>query len=411
MDMERGVVKLSGFFMVYFIYLGLATFGSKYFAEIGLMESQIGILTSGPAIIYMCFMPMWGAIFDRARVKKYVLALVTVLAGVLLMGVDALTDFSRVDSVTGRLAGDATRFLPLFALLTVFAIFNQPVIPNSTSIAIEHAQNVGKTFGPIRMMGTVGYQIGVLLVGIICTVSLRRLYTYQGIAMICAGALAMMLPDVKGHQHGGKKISPLATLKDKRIRVLLAMIFVAAWSTMFYQALFGAFLDSMGITNRISSMITWLSVVLEIPMLFFSARLLRLQGVWGWLRIGFLVNGLRWLGFFAASRMGSWQLLLLAQIPAVTATACLEFFPQLYVGKIIAPELSSSAQTMINITIFGFGRVVGGLLGGFISQAIGLDTMYLVLGIILLASTTVVWPVCGRMSREDATAAKEGKNA
>lgn len=404
--MNRGIARLSGFFLVYFIYLGLGTFGSKYFAEIGLTESQIGILTSGPAIISMCFMPMWGAIFDRARVKKYVLVLVIILAGALLMGVDALTDFTKVDAATGRIAGEATRFLPLFGLLTLFAIFNQPVIPNSTSIAIEYARSVDKTFGPIRMMGTMGYQLGVLLVGMICAVSLRRLYTYQGIAMIFAGFIALTLPNVQGHQYGGKKISPLATLKDKRIRVLLAMIFVASWSTMFYQALFGAFLDSMGISNRISSMITWVSVVLEIPMLFFSSKLLRLRGVWGWMRIGFLVNGIRWIGFFAASRLGSWPLLLLAQIPAVTATACLEFFPQLYVGEIIAPELSSSAQSMINITIFGLGRVVGGLLGGFISQAIGLDTMYLALGMILLIATTVVWPMCGKMAREDAEIAK-----
>jgi PPP family 3-phenylpropionic acid transporter len=406
MIMNRGIARLSGFFLVYFIYLGLGTFGSKYFAEIGLTESQIGILTSGPAIISMCFMPMWGAIFDRARVKKYVLVLVIILAGALLMGVDALTDFTKVDAATGRIAGEATRFLPLFGLLTLFAIFNQPVIPNSTSIAIEYARSVDKTFGPIRMMGTMGYQLGVLLVGMICAVSLRRLYTYQGIAMIFAGFIALTLPNVQGHQYGGKKISPLATLKDKRIRVLLAMIFVASWSTMFYQALFGAFLDSMGISNRISSMITWVSVVLEIPMLFFSSKLLRLRGVWGWMRIGFLVNGIRWIGFFAASRLGSWPLLLLAQIPAVTATACLEFFPQLYVGEIIAPELSSSAQSMINITIFGLGRVVGGLLGGFISQAIGLDTMYLALGMILLIATTVVWPMCGKMAREDAEIAK-----
>lgn len=405
--MDRGVIKLSVFYFVHFIYLGCSVLGSKYFAEIGLSESQIGILTSGPSIISMCFMPLWGAIFDRTRVKKYILATVCVVAGLLLFGVDGLTDFTKVDSVTGRLMADATKFLPLLALLVVFAILNQPIVPNSSAIAIEHAQSVGRTFGPIRMMGTVGYQLGVLLVGIICTTSLRHLFTYQAIAMIAAGVWALTLPNVKGHQHGGKKITPFAALKDKRICVLIVMIFVASWSTMFYQALFGAFLDSMGVSNRISSIITWLSVVLEIPMLFFSTKLLHFKGVWGWMRIGYLVNGLRWVGFFVAARMGSWPILLLAQIPAVTAAACLEFFPQLYVGEIIAPELSSSAQSLISITIFGLGRIIGGLLGGFISQAIGLDTMYLTLGIILLAATTVVWPICGKMARADAALAKE----
>lgn len=404
--MKHGTLRLSAFFMVYFIYLGFNTFGSKYFAEIGLSESQIGLLTSGPAIISMCFMPMWGAIFDRARLKKAVLALVVIIAGLMLLAVDSMTDFTMLDPATGRIAAEATKFLPLFGILTVFAIFNQPIIPNATSIAIEYSQSIGKTFGPIRMMGTVGYQFGVLLVGIICAVSLRHMFTYQAIALVLSAVVALTLPKVQGHQYGAKKVSPLATLKDRRIRILLIMLFVSGCSTMFYQSLFGAFLDSMGVSNTISSVITWISVVLEIPMLLFSTKLLHVQGVWGWLRIGYVINGVRWLGFFAAARLGSWPLLLVSQIPAVTATACLEFFPQLYVGEIIAPELSSSAQSMINITIFGFAKVVGGLIGGVISQAIGLDTMYLAFGVILLAASSVVWPLCGKLKKADDAAAK-----
>ena len=399
--MKRGMLRLSTFFMVYFIYLGFNNFGSKYFAEIGLSEGQIGLLTSGPAIISMCFMPMWGAIFDRAKLKKVVLAIVTLLAGLLLLLVDSMTDFSQLDPITGRIAADATKFLPLFGILTIFAIFNQPIIPNSSSISIEYAQSIGKTFGPIRMMGTVGFQLGVLAVGLICALTLRHLYTYQAIALILAAAVALFLPNVQGHQHGGKKISPFATLKEKRIRLLLIMLFISGCTTMFYQSLFGAFLSFMNVSNGISSIITWVSVALEIPMLLFSSQIMKIQGVWDWLRIGYVLNGIRWVGFFAAARLGSWPLLLISQLPAVTATACLEFFPQLYVGEIIAPELSSSAQSMINITIFGFGKVAGGLIGGVISQAIGLDSMYLICGILLLAASTVVWPLCGKLKRAD----------
>ena len=399
---DRGIVSLSAFYVIYYAYLGIATFGSKYFAEIGLNESQIGVLTSAPALISMCFMPMWGSAFDRARVKKRVLALVVALSALILLGVDALTDFGRVDSATGRVMAQATKFWPLFGLLTASMIFGQPVLASAASIAIEYTQTAQKSYGPIRMLGTAGYQVGVLLVGAICAVSLRHLYTYQALVMLGAAAAALTLPNIRGRQTGAKKLSAFVTLRDRRVRTLLAMTFVATCSTMFYQSLFGAFLESMGISNAISSIITWVSVILELPVLFFATRLYNMKGVWGWMRIGFVLNAIRWIGFFISARAGSWQLLMLFQIPAVSAMACFEFFPQLYLGRIAAPELSSSAQSMLNITSFGAAKVVGGLLGGFISQKIGLDMMYLVFGVILTFASVAIWPVCRRMTYDDA---------
>ena len=204
-----------------------------------------------------------------------------------------------------------------------------------------------------------------LLIGLICAHSLRYLYTWQALAIFAAALIALTLPRVGGHQYGGEKISPLRVLKEKRCRLLLAMVFIGTCTSMFYQSFFGAFTQQMGLSNTMTSVITWISVALEIPMLYFAQRMMRWRSIWQWVLIGYVVTGLRWLGFFLAARMNSAGMLIAAQIPAVTVLACFEFLPSLYLGSIVAPELSSSAQTILNLTSFGVARFFGGLLGGY----------------------------------------------
>jgi len=401
MGKRMGIITLSVFYCIYFTYMGFSIFASKYFAEIGLNESQIGILSSVPALISMCFMPMWGAISDRLRLKKLVVAFTIFASGATLLLVDGLTDFSKIDAVTGALASDATKFWPLVVLLTVNSVFAQPVMPNATSIALEYTASVGRTYGPIRMLGTVGYQIGALLTGMILVGSLRYLYAWQAGIVLFSGFLALTLPNVSGHQHGGTKVSPMDVIKDRRVRRLLIMILVACSTTMFYQSFFGAFMEKLGVSNRMSSVITWVSVALEIPLLLFSSKIMKLRSVWQWMSIALVITGIRWIGFWVCAQTGSKVLLFIFQIPAVMVLACFEFFPSLYVGSIIAPELSSSAQNILNLVSFGIARFIGALLGGFVSQKIGMETMFMINGILLLAAAVVFWPMCRRMHKED----------
>ncbi len=396
---KGGMFTLSAYYFVVFIAMGFSTFASKYFAQIGLSGSQIGLLTSVPALVSMFFMPMWGALADRARYKKLVVAGTLSLAAVFLFLVDGVTDFTRLDFAAPD-AG-ATRFLPLLLILVANAFFGQAANPTATAIALEYTEVRGKSFGPIRMMGTVGYQVGALAIGFICVTSLRHLYTYQAFGFLAGGLVALSMPNVRGHQFGVRKVSPFRALKDRRFLLVLGLVLIGTCTTMFYISFFGAYLEEMGVSNRIASIITWISVFLEIPLLFFATQIMRRLSVWQWFIVGYALTGIRWLGFVLAHDLGSWQLLLVAQIPAVTAMACFEFFPALYIGRIIAPELSGSAQTLLTLTSFGVAKVLGSLLGGFVSDWVGMRNIFLCFGILLLAAAALLFPLCRRLTRAE----------
>jgi PPP family 3-phenylpropionic acid transporter len=396
---KGGMFTLSAYYFVVFIAMGFSTFASKYFKQIGLSGSQIGLLTSVPALISMFFMPMWGALADRMRYKKLVVAGTLSLAAVFLLLVDGVTDFTRLDFN----APDAstTRFLPLLLILIANAFFGQASNPTATAIALEYTGEHGKSFGPIRMIGTLGYMFGALAIGFICATSLRHLYTYQAFGFLAGGLVALSMPNIRGHQFGARKVSPFKALKDRRVLLVLGLVLIGTCTTMFYLSFFGAYLEEMGVSNLVASIITWMSVVLEIPLLFFATRIMRRLSIWQWFIVGYALTGVRWLGFVIARDLGSWPLLIVAQIPAVTAMACFEFFPALYIGKIIAPELSGSAQTLLTLTSFGVAKVFGSLLGGFVSDRVGMRNIFLFFGIVLLAAAALLFPLCRRLTRAE----------
>ena len=390
---HTGAVTLSVFYIVFFVLNGFTTFASKYYAEIGLTVSQIGVLTSLPTLFGMALMPLLGVLSDRAKRKKALVSCLLALTGAAYLLVDSLTDFS--------LPQPATRFLPLLALLSLSQALIQPVTPICSAISIEYMESIGKSFSQIRMMGTIGHQLGVLLVGAFFVYSLRYLYTWTAYSLFAAALLALAFPPVEGHQHGKAKVSPRVLLRDKRVRALLGLVMIGTTTSLFYNSFISAFLGEMQVDNRISSLIVFLAVIPEIPLFFFAEKIMRKFSIWKWQMIGFVLNGIRWIGLYAASRLGSWPLVVVAQLVAVSAMFCFEFFPALYLSRIVAPELSSSAQTLLTLCSFGLARAVGCLAGGWLAGSIGIRGVFLVWGVMLLAAAAILRRPVAKLARED----------
>ena len=78
---DRKLLSLYLFFTVYFVGQGLTTYAPKFFGEIGLADSQIGLISAIPAFVALFVQPIWGMLSDRARYKRNVLAAALVIGG------------------------------------------------------------------------------------------------------------------------------------------------------------------------------------------------------------------------------------------------------------------------------------------------------------------------------------------
>ena len=379
----RGYIPMYAFYILYFIYLGTSSFQSRYFSEIGMTDSQIGLISSIPAIAGLAAQPIWGTFSDRVKYKRSILIIGSAAAGIALF-----------------ITGFFSSFLPVLIGMTVITVALIAVIPTANSIALEYSSTL---LGPLRMTGTMGYQVGAVLLGFILTTSLHGLMQIMGILMILCALLARLEPPIEGHQHGREKVSYISVFKDKKILFLLITLLICTTTTQYYNTFFVKMLGDLGFDNSTTGIITFVSIFFEIPFLYFSHKLYKKATLWTWLLVGMAINAVRFtcLGFAE-----SLPLILLINIPTVTVMGCFEFFPALYLNDAVNEKLKGSAQSALNLTFAGGAKLLGSLLGGFLGDTYGLQTGFICCGCILAAAFIVFFIPCRRLAKTEKRPAK-----
>ena len=375
----KGYVPMYSYYILFFMYMGFSTFQGRYLGEeLGMSDSQIGLISSLPAVVAMFTQPVWGMLSDRLKFKRTVLIIGTTVAGIAYF-----------------FTGFAKGFLPVLLGLIVTSVSLVTVIPTSNSIALEYNRSV---MGPLRMTGTIGFQIGALTVGFIFVTGLKGLFqTLGGILILCA-LLAFFEPPIEGHQHGREKVSYAAVFKNKKISFLLLLVLIACITSQYYNTFFVKMLGDLGFTTSQSGVITFFSILLEIPFLFFSMKIYKKCTMWTWMLIGFGINAVRFtlLGF-----VDTMAEVLLVNIPTVTVMGCFEFFPALYLNDAVNKELKGSAQSALSLVTAGGAKIIGSIIGGALGDAYGLGTGFMCCGAILAVAFIVFFIPCRKFAKAE----------
>ena len=386
MAKDRRLYTLHLFFATYFVATGMTAFVPKLYGEIGLSDGRIGLISAVTATAGLFMQPVWGVLADRAKYKRTVVAVSLALAG--------CTCFLVLPA--------AGSFLPLLLVLTLYGILCLPAMPVGNAIAIEYTAQHGCAFGPVRMMGTVGYQAGILATGFILAASLRPLYPAMGVMLLLAAGAALILPAVQGHQHRRERVSLSAFLQDRRLLLLMAVVFLGHIGHQFNLSFFSKHLGDLGISNAVAGVISTLSVALEIPFLLVGDRLMKRLSIWTWLTLGLVIGTIR---FALLSVLTAPWAIVLAQSLSIAHLACFEFFPMIYLGQAASPELQASAQSVLQMISFGVARIVGSLAGGLIADAMGIPAVYGICGALMLVTALIFWEPMRRQRKTDGTAA------
>lgn len=367
--------------LIYFLGLGASTFLPKLYGEMGLSNSQIGVLSSIPTVFALVLMPMFGTMSDRVSQKRYLL-----LALLLLL------------AASNVLAYYSEGFLLLFVATALYTIFSNAVRPITAAISLEYTRQIGKQYGPIRLFGSVGYQLGALLVGMVMSHSLRNLYPLMAVTTVLTAATVLIMPDVKGHQHNRQKVPFTRIFADGHLRWLYLLILLCGVGYQFHSSFFTKYLGDLGMSNSVISWITVLGVMAELPFFFFGDRIARLTNIWNWMLIGMLMCGLRWIGqAYATDALP----IILLQIPGVAIIACLDFFPSIYLSRKVSDEQLGTAQSLLTLTTFGAARVIGGLIGGKVCEYVSIPTVFLANGVLLLAVCALLWRPTRRLIQKE----------
>jgi predicted MFS family arabinose efflux permease len=254
-----------------------------------------------------------------------------------------------------------------------YSLLFGPTITLTNAIALAHLKNASKEFGKVRVGGTLGWFVALGILSIWRATShdiiTGDLFLLSGGFAAVLGLYSFSLPATRPSETAGGVpfFQALALLRDRNFLLFGICSFVLGLTLDFYYIFMSAFLgtprnmDGVGLASGGVPLMMMLPQVSEIFVMSTLGATLPRLGIKRALLIGFGA----WIARFA----------ILAMNPNIAAAAvalllhgfCFVFVfavASLYVNEVAHSDIRASAQALVTIGLFGFGRFFGSQLAG-----------------------------------------------
>ncbi|HEY9127988.1 MAG TPA: nucleoside permease [Acidobacteriaceae bacterium] len=345
-------------FLEYFIWGGwYVTFTTWLSQTLHFTDTQAGVAAGATTIGAMISPFFVGLIADRFFATQRLLAVLHILGGVVLF-------------ISARQTG----FTGLYSLVLLYCLCYMPTMALTNSLAFRQMRDPQTEFGPIRVMGTVGWIIAGLTIGYLKIEATAMPVEIAAGSSIVMGLYCLTLPHTPPLKSGQgatglSAIFPMEAVKllgERSMAIFAIASFLICIPLQFYYAFTNRFLNQIGVANAAGKMtggqISELLCMLLIP--FFFRRL----GVKYMLVAGMLAWVVRY-ALFAYGDPGPrvWMLWLGIILHGI----CYDFFfvtGQIYIDRKARPELRAAAQGLITFLTYGAGMFVGSWISGAVVE-------------------------------------------
>jgi len=344
-------------FLEYFIWgAWYVTFGTWLSVSLHFTGQQIGVAAGATAVGAMVAPFLVGLVADTFFATQWVLAVLHLVGAILLFA-----------------ASRTATFGPLYVTVLFYCLAFMPTLALTNSLAFRQMSDPKAEFGPIRVLGTLGWIVAGLVIG-----SLRWEPTARPIQLAAAASVLMAVycftlpatpPLARDSGSGLKGIFPreaISLLSERSMAVFAAASFLICIPLQFYYAFTNLFLNESGVRNSAGQMtggqMSELLCMLLIPWFFrrLGVKYMLIAGMSAWV--------LRYV-LFAFGNAGPRMSML--WIGIVLHGICYDFFfvtGQIYIDRKALPALRAAAQGLITFLTYGLGMFVGSWLSGAVVQ-------------------------------------------
>ncbi len=360
-------------YFCYYMAIGaFLPFINLYYDRIGLNGVQIGTLSALPVLVMSPVAPLWGLIADTFRLHR------GLLRGALLLAPLAIFLLSRT-----------THYPALVALVLVYAVVSAPIIPLLDSAALEASERHQRSYGELRVWGTIGWALSTWLVGtLIHRFDIYWLF-YSYLAFMGFTLLSSIFQPARMKTLQSPLQYSLRRLITNRVLLLFLFgIFLLTITTGGVNYFFSLYMDRIGADERLIGLAWTIAAISEVPVMIWSGFIMRNIQARGLLLLAFIVYILRWLLYSFISAPG-W--VLVVQLLHGLSFASFLVGGVTYINAYTPEGLSTSAQAIFNAVSFGIGPFVGALLGGFLYDALGITAMFRVFTLIAFLGLMVFY--------------------
>lgn len=367
-----------------FIYITFALytpFLSSYYSKAGLNALQIGILLTIGPLVAIVIQPLWAILSDKTGRRKDILILVILGSGL---------------SIFSYYLGNT--FLTFFIAASLLAVFSNSIVPLNDAITLRFTNRYQLDFSRIRMGGTIGYAIFVIIAGVIVRQNPPVQFVMGFVGYMVTLFVVRMLPeDEKAAESKAekstspevpkaKKVGLLRIFESKQIYFMLAFAFISQAGLSFNGSFIGVYMINLGLSETMIGIINSICAFSEIPILFIINKLLHKISTPKIIVFSCLLLGIRLL-LISSSSLG---LMMAAQAMNGLTYMTIYFSCAVYISKNVKQENQSKGQSVLTIVQAGIGSIVGNIAGGIFVDSFGLDTAYRYMAAMIIAVTILL---------------------
>ena len=372
---KRPYLAFLAFNAAFFMLDTVASYFSIYLDQLGFTRTMIGTVTSVSSFAAMLLQPVGGAMADRSAFRR------RTLQGLIL-----------ITAVLYPLLLLNHGFFYILILYSVYFVFRrmQPAI--ATALSVEYAEENRRDYGPIRMMGAVGYTLMMTVVSVVAGTENGVQKTFALYSAICLGNVLLLcwLPSMPGHNRTrGGRVSPLSLVHNKGVLLLIlfhALLSVANGLGHTYFAIFVT--DDMGADRTLYGLMVSVGSLLEIPFLFLADRIIRRLSARRTLILLGVLTAVRWGNAHFAASAG--QLFFTQGLNFVNILEGVVI--TLLISRQVRPEVKTTALALITTVQGVVGTLISSLVGGILADRFGIRPLFLISACFALG-TTVLFPL------------------
>ncbi len=366
--------RLSGFYLLFFASVGLLMpYWSVYLDSLGFSAQEIGTLMALAMATKIISPNIWGWVADKTGRHIRLVRWGSLAAALGFCGVFYGTTYGWL----------------LFVMI-VFNFFWNAVLPQFEAITLSHMEGDSHRYSRIRLWGSVGFVIAVILMGWALDVYGVSILPWVLVVMLLGiWGVSLFVPECKKREHHEKPEPFFGVLLNPAVIGLFLSCFLIQASHGPYYTFFTIYLTDVGYSGQVIGWLWALGVVAEIGVFLVMSRLVGWLGLRHLLLLSMVITALRWvlIGLYP-DQLGT---LLFAQILHAASFGMYHAAAILLIHQYFSGPNQGRGQALYSSLGFGAGSAFGSLYSGYIWTAYGAMYSYLFAAFLACLAFFVAW--------------------
>jgi len=346
--------RLSGFYFFYFAFVGAFTpFWSLYLQSLEFNAFQIGVLMSLLQVSRIFAPNLWGWLADHTGKRVAVVQLAALLSLVFYLGVFAGESFGW-----------------MFAVMALMSLFWSASLPLVEAITLGHLGSSGEGYGRIRLWGSVGFIIAVIILGYVLDYAPVRILLWIVLGLkVGIFLLSRKIPECRLMPHSTDDHSVWRILRRPDVSMFLLACFLMAAAHGVYYTFYSIYLVENGYSKSSIGWLWALGVICEVLVFLWMPRLAARFGLWRILMASFALAALRFFTIgWGVEVIG---LMIFAQTLHAASFGSYHAAAVALIHQIFRGRHQAKGQGLYTSVSFGLGGTLGGLFSGYTWDALG----------------------------------------